>query len=86
MIMSQYDISEATAIWREKGRINKERRDKNKELIEEYDRTVYRPAREALIARCEKNGHVKGEFHDNGFGHCWYYCNQCGGRMDIEKY
>lgn len=78
------DHESSTQVWRDHGRIMRERMDKNREVMEEYDRTVYRPAMKALRERCERIGHIRGKFHDNGLGWSWFYCNQCGARMEIE--
>lgn len=52
-------------IWERRHRIDKERREEQKELMEEYDRTVYYPAKKQLIQECAQIGHVRGKFHDN---------------------
>lgn len=69
-------------IWERRHRIDKERREKMKELMGEYDKTVYYPARKQLIQDCEKEGHTHGNFHDNGFGWTWFWCNKCGTSFD----
>jgi hypothetical protein len=53
------------------------------ELMAEYDKTVYYPAKNALIKECGKIGHYNGKYHENGFGWSWFYCHGCGGRYDI---
>jgi hypothetical protein len=76
--------SESTKIWKEKGRIDKARRDKMTELMGDYDKTVYWPARKQLIERCAKLGH-KWHFHDtNPVGYPIFVCNQCGS-TEIRK-
>lgn len=70
-------------IWRQNRKIEKERLEKFKTLMDEYDKTIYYPAKNALIKECEKIGHSGGKYHDNGFGWSWYYCGKCGGRYDI---
>lgn len=70
-------------IWERKHQIEKARREKMKEVMDEYDRTVYYPARKQLIEECEKEGHSGGKYHDNGFGWSWFYCGKCGGRYDV---
>lgn len=69
-------------IWERRHKIDKERREKQKELMEEYDRTVYYPAKKQLIQECAQIGHVRGNFHDNGLGWTWFYCNNCGVPFD----
>jgi hypothetical protein len=70
-------------IWKRRNDIEKARREKMKEAMDEYDRTVFYPARKQLIEDCEKIGHSGGKFHNNGFGWTWFYCGKCGGRYDI---
>ena len=72
------------SIWHRRHLIEKARQDKMKELMEEYDITVYYPAKKKLIEDCKKEGHTQGNFHDNGFGWSWFYCSKCGGRYNIE--
>lgn len=64
--------------------LEKERRDKMKELMEEYDQNIYRPARRKLIEDCEKEGHLQGKFHDNGLGWTWFWCAKCGTAFDKQ--
>ena len=71
-------------IWTRRNEIDRARRNKMKEAMDEYDRTVYYPAKKQLIEDCEKIGHYGGTFHDNGFGWTWLYCNGCSGRYDIR--
>ena len=35
---------------------------------------------------CGKEGHVRGNYHNNGLGWEWYYCAECGGRFDENAY
>jgi hypothetical protein len=63
--------------------IQKNRSDKNRELMREYDVVVFRPAIKQLQKECGDIGHVKGTFHNNGWGSSWYYCKNCDARMDI---
>jgi len=76
--------TESTKIWKEKGLIEKARRDKMRELMGEYDKTVYYPAMKALRERCEKVGH-RWQFIDvNPVGYPIFVCNQCGS-TEIRK-
>ena len=76
--------SESTKIWKEKGLIEKSRRQKMSELMDEYDKTVYYPARKALREQCEKIGH-RWNFSDlNPVGYPIFVCNQCGA-TEIRK-
>jgi len=64
--------------------IDKARNKKMQELMEEYDRDVYYPAKRQLIEDCiADGGHRGGKYHDNGFGWSWFYCGRCGDRYDI---
>ena len=73
-----------TDIWKRRHEIDKARQDKMKEAMDEYDRTVFYPARKQLIEDCQQEGHSGGKFHNNGFGWTWFYCGKCGGRYDIR--
>lgn len=76
--------TESTKIWKEKSLIEKARRDKMQELMGEYDKKVYRPARKALIERCERIGH-RWHFSDlNPVNYPIFVCNQCGA-TEIRK-
>ena len=78
------ESTEATKIWMEKGQIERDRRNKMIEAMEEYDKNVYWPARKALISRCESNGH-RWNFSDvNPVGYPIFVCNQCGA-TEIRK-
>ena len=63
--------------------LDRARQKKMSELMAEYDRMVYYPAKLALIEECGLIGHRGGKYHDNGFGWSWFYCAGCGGRYDI---
>jgi hypothetical protein len=71
-------------IWKRRQEIDKARREKEKELMDEYDSSVYYPAKKQLIEDCKNIGHYGNNFHDNGFGWCWFYCAGCGGRYNIQ--
>lgn len=62
--------------------IDQARTKKQYEVMDEYDRTVYRPAKKELYARCEARGHTAGTIHDNGLGWTFVYCSLCGGVME----
>ena len=66
--------------------IDKARMAKQKELMDEYDRTVYYPAKAELIKECEEEGHTQGKFHDNGLGWTWWWCGKCGTSWGKQKY
>lgn len=61
---------------------DKERREKMTEAMKEYDQNIYWPARRQLIEDCEKEGHVRGNFYDNGLGWTWFWCGKCGTSFD----
>jgi hypothetical protein len=75
----------STEVWRERNRLFSDKIRKVGELTREYMETVYYPALKKLQEECGRIGHVRGQFADNGFGCSWFYCNQCGIRMDIQK-
>jgi hypothetical protein len=78
------DKSESTKIWIERGQIERARRDKMVELMDEYDKTVYYPAKKALRERCEKVGHHWHFIDVNPVGYPIFSCNQCGA-TEIRK-
>jgi hypothetical protein len=54
-----------------------------------YDTPEYQSflqQRTQLQNDCEKEGHVRGKFWDNGLGWTWYYCANCGVSFDKERY
>ena len=70
---------EPISIWNEKYRIEKERREKQKEAMDEYDTNVYYPARKALHKRCkEETGHNWNFINTNPLGCPIFMCNTCG--------
>ena len=73
------------SIWQRRGEIDRARMKKNQELMDEYDRMVYYPAKLALQKECAESerGHHGGKYHDNGLGWSWFYCQSCGARYDI---
>lgn len=66
----------------------RDRIEKSRSAMEEYDRDVYYPALKALQEECEKSeeGHGNGKYHDNGLGWHWFYCGKCNARYDVERY
>lgn len=71
-------------VWKRRGEIDRARQKKMSELLDEYDRNIYYPAKKQLYRDCYAEGHRGGNFHDNGFGWHWFYCGKCGGRYGIE--
>ena len=78
------NVSTQNSIWSRRGQIDRDRQKKMEELMEEYDKTVYYPAKKALIRECFLEGHRGGKYHDNGLGWSWFYCVHCGGRYDMN--
>lgn len=72
-------------IWTRRHEIDKARQEKMKEVMAEYDRKVYNPARKQLVEDCEKEGHTQGKFHDNGWGWTWWWCGKCGASFNKER-
>lgn len=77
-------------IWSESVKIDRERRQKRKELMEEYDSKFYYPELKKLQENCEKLGH---SFVFTKFGSClpnrtlgdaFYHCEYCG-KIKLEK-
>lgn len=62
--------------------IEDDRRKEMQRLMQEYDKTVYYPAIKQLREECGIEGHVHGQFHDNGLGWVWWYCKKCGTSFD----
>lgn len=77
--------TESSKIWHERNALEKERRDKQRDLMKEYDREVYYPSMKALRERCSIIGHrPQAEWHYNGLGWMRKYCNQCGSICEIS--
>ena len=68
--------------------LEKQRRDRIKELMDEYDRAVYYPEMKRLRDLCgmTAEGHNQAKFHDNGLGWHWWYCGRCGAAHGKERY
>jgi len=82
--MSADDKRAHDEIWRERNALNRERLEFMAEALKDFDKQ-YCPKVRALQDRCAAIGHVRGSFHTNGLGSCWFYCNQCGARMEIDN-
>lgn len=78
----------ADSIWSRKQDIESARREKMKEMMDEYDKTVYYPALKALREECvaTHGSHSKTTYHDNGFGWEWWYCGRCGAKHSENQY
>lgn len=79
---------ESYAIWKEHLKIDADRHRKMKEMMEEYDKTVFFPSRKAMQEKCEKTvGHTPGEWQIHQFSSS-LYCSLCGKtleKVDIEN-
>ena len=54
------------------------RRNKVRELIAEYDTTIYEPTRKALVAECAATGHTpNGRWHFTVGGVAYQHCGSC---------
>ena len=65
--------------------IEKRRRIEREELLREHNEKFNAEIRQ-LIEECEKEGHVRGNYWNNGLGWEWYYCAKCGGSFDKHCY
>ena len=65
--------------------LQRERGQRLKELMAEYDAEVYYQERTILVKACEELGHHRGNFHDNGLGWAWWWCSVCGSSFDRQK-
>ena len=65
-------------IWRAALSVEKACALKQRELMAEYDQTVYRPQLEILCAKCAKLWHRRGNTHYNGLRWTFVYCADCG--------
>ena len=66
-------------IWTERLKIDKDRRTVMARAMDEYDRTVYYPARKALRLRCQEETGHNWVFRDtNPVGYPIYDCSICG--------
>jgi enterochelin esterase-like enzyme len=75
-------------IWTRMHEIHKARLDKQRELMDEYNKTVYLPAIKQLQEDCvkEHGDHEKTKYHSNGWGWEWWYCGRCGAAHDKVQY
>lgn len=72
-------------IFKRKYDIETRRRREREELLKEHNEKFNAEIRQ-LIDDCEKEGHVRGRYWDNGLGWEWYYCTKCGGAFDQHCY
>ena len=61
--------------------IDSARTQKMREMMAEYDATVYYPAKQILYTLCDTQGHGIVEIHDNGFGWIFSHCTLCGAKV-----
>ena len=68
----------ADSIFARKVRIEREHREKQTELMREYEETVYRPALKALREECAAAGHhPNGRWHLMVSGRAYQHCGNC---------
>lgn len=66
------------AIWKKKNALEIERRDKERELMDEYNKTHYEKIR-ALQDECGRDTGHNWMFSNHGpLGHAWFHCTGCG--------
>lgn len=70
-----------TDIWKERGILDKARREKRQELMREYDEATYYPAMKSLRARCAQLGHREAAPFVTSLGWVWIDCALCGSRI-----
>lgn len=69
----------AKSLFFRKNQIESDRRAKVRELMKEYDETVYDPARKALVEECTQRGHhPNGHYDFTVGGRCYQRCSSCG--------
>jgi len=75
-------------IWTKRHKLDMGRLDRQKQLMDEYDKTVYYPAIQALQEECLAihGSHDKTKYHDNGWGWEWWYCGRCGASHGKNQY
>lgn len=59
---------------------------KEREILLKERNERYHDEIAALRKECEKEGHVRGDLHDNGLGWTWYWCVKCGASFDKVCY
>jgi small-conductance mechanosensitive channel len=64
-------------ILRQRRELFDRRREKQRELMQQYDADVVQPVRQALQEECEAIGHEFGEWRSNGLGGSWRFCRYC---------
>ena len=82
--MSKYELH--YELYKRKQEMKMNRFHKERELMEQYDNEVYYPELKKLREDCEKIGHIKGRYHNNGLGWEWYYCECCDARLETNQY
>lgn len=76
-------LRSSESIWKRRSDAERARQRKMTEAMADYDTNTYYPLMAEIRKDCEVEGHVRGKYHDNGFGWSWFYCAKCGGRYDI---
>lgn len=76
-------MNESSDIWKRHGAIQVALMKEKERAMAAYKKDVYWPAMQQLEKDCAAIGHHRGNFWDNGLGWSWFYCSNCGARMDI---
>ncbi len=73
-------MTEKIDVWKRCRDIERDKREKQREMMEAYNRDVYYPAMFENYAECLRQfgKHGEGEPHNNGFGTIFYTCPRCG--------
>jgi len=65
--------------------IEKRRRAEREVLLKEHNER-FEEEMYQLRQDCAKEGHVRGNYWNNGLGWEWYYCAKCGASFDKNYY
>lgn len=65
--------------------IEKRRRAEREVLLKEHNERFEKEMYQ-LRQDCAKEGHVRGNYWNNGLGWEWYYCAKCGASFDKKCY
>jgi len=77
---------ESDLISEERDRLQKERNNLIKILLQEYDTKIYQPKMLELYTRCANLvGHNTGKIYKNSQQEKFTYCTICGGRVKLSE-
>lgn len=65
-------------------RLQIQRRQKQQDLMREYDQTIFHPTMRELIDSCPHED--RGVWENNGLGWMWTECRWCGHRMQEKSF